>query len=49
MNVSVRYRQTVNPTLRGIRGGVAKTLRVAGKVLPARSLFTHFQIVAERG
>ena len=49
INVSVRYRQTVNPTLKGLRGGVAKTLRVAGKVMPARSLFTHFQIVAERG
>ena len=47
--VEIRYRQTVNPTLRGTRGAVAKTLRVAGKVAPLPSLFTHFQLLARKG
>ena len=49
VEVDVRYRQTVNPNLRGVRGAVARMLRVAGGVMPAKSLFTHFQIVARKG
>ncbi len=48
-DVDIRYRQTVNPNLRGTRGAVARTLRVAGRLAPLPSLFTHFQLIAHKG